>query len=58
MDRPRISCNSSFSYNFGAGNPFLALFLGDFWFSLRAQLIAVTYFMSDVKVKVKVNVIS
>ena len=36
----------------------IKLALGDFWLSLRGQLIAVTYFMSDVKVKVKVNVIS
>ena len=36
----------------------IKLALGHFWLSLRGQLIAVTYFMSDVKVKVKVNVIS
>ena len=36
----------------------IKLALGDFWLSLRGQLIAVTYCMSDVKVKVKVNAIS
>ena len=29
----------------------IKLALGDFWLSLRGQLIAVTYFMSDVKIK-------
>ena len=36
----------------------IKLALGDFWLSLRGQLIAVNYFMCDVNVKVKVNVIS
>ena len=36
----------------------IKLALGDLWLSLREQLKAVTYVVSDVKVKVKVNVIS